>query len=82
MHEADFFIQGTFYKPPHVVKDFSDVKYGSGYGIVIKREKNKISSLLKDVDWQKHSSRATNHCYHIRMRHIRDAIIKGGFRDE
>ncbi len=82
MHEADFFIQGTFYKPPHVVKNFSDVKYGSGYGIVIKHEKDKVSSLLKNVDWKKHSSRATNHCHHIRMRHIRDAVVEGGFFDE
>lgn len=83
MDYYDFFIQGTFYenRPPSVVKDFAQVKYGSGYGIIIKRERCGVSEALQAADWLRHSSRATNHCRHIRMRHIRDAVIEAGFED-
>ena len=83
MGSYDFFIQGTFYenRPPAVVTDFADVKYGSGYGIIIKQQWTAVAAALRDVDWLRHSSRATNHCRHIRMRHIRDAVIEAGFED-
>ena len=46
MDKADFFIQRTFYnEAPKLVKNFSDVKYTSGYGIILKKNK-KIIKLL------------------------------------
>ena len=83
MDRYDFFIQGTFYenRPPAVVTDFAEVKYGSGYGIIIKRCRREVAEALRSVDWMRHSSRATNHCRHIRMRQIRDAVIEAGFED-
>ena len=81
MNEYDFFLQGTFYdnRPPQVVRDFADVKYGSGYGVIIKKRKREVSRALRNADWSRHSSRATNHCRHIRMRHIRDVLAAAGF---
>ena len=39
MDKADFFIQRTFYnEAPKLVKNFSDVKYTCGYGIILKHE--------------------------------------------
>lgn len=83
MGEYDLFLQGTFYenKPPKVVTDFADVKYGSGYGIIIHSKRREIMRILRNTDWVSLSSRATNHCRHIRMHHIRTAIIEGGFQD-
>ena len=82
--QYDFFIQGTFYdnKVPRVVRDFAEVKYGSGYGIIIKKQKREVGRALRKIDWLRYSSRATNHCRHIRMRHIRQAIIDAGFAEE
>lgn len=84
MGDYDYFLQGTFYenRPPRVVRDFAEVKYGSGYGIIIKKSKRDIARVLQNADWLTHSSRATNHCRHIRMHHIRSAIIAAGFRDK
>jgi len=84
MGEYDYFLQGTFYenRPPRVVRDFAEVKYGSGYGIIIKQCKRDIARILRNADWLTHSSRATNHCRHIRMHHIRSAVIAAGFQDE
>jgi len=65
-----------------VVRDFADVKYGSGYGVIIKQRKRDIERALRGADWLTHSSKATNHCRHIRMQHIRDALIAAGYRDD
>jgi len=83
MHEYDYFLQGTFYenRPPRVVRDFADVKYGSGYGVIIKQRKREIGRALRNADWLAHSSKATNHCRHIRMQHIRDALAVEGYCD-
>jgi len=83
MHEYDYFLQCTFYenRPPKVVRDFADVKYGSGYGVIIKKRKREIERALRNADWLAHSSKATNHCRHIRMQHIRDALAGEGYCD-
>ena len=81
MDDYNFFLQGTFYdnRPPRVVGNFAEVKYGSGYGVIIRKNKRGVSAALKKADWIRHSSRSTNHCRHIRMRHIRDALAEAGF---
>ncbi len=84
MHEYDCFITSSFYDnhPPQIVFKFDDVKYGSGYGIVIKKQKRKVLAALRKTNWMALSSRSTNHCRHLRMRHIRDAVIGAGFKDK
>ncbi len=82
MADATWFLQRTFYgSPPNLVKDFSQVKYGCGYGIVIKRDSDKITNFLSGVDWREYSNLAMHNCCHISMYHIRNALIDGGFVD-
>ena len=53
LHEADYFLQRTFYdRPPSLVTRFEDVRYVCGYGLVIKRDKDRIVELLKRTDWR------------------------------
>lgn len=81
--EADFFLQRTFFgDPPKPCTDFSDVNYGCGYGIVIKKNKRKITRALKSIDWIKYSNLAAHNCRHISMYHIKRAITDAGFTDE
>jgi len=83
MHEADFFLQRTFYKePPTLVKNFNKVKYVCGYGIVIKRDKDKVIKTLKNTDWRHYSNLAVHNCKHISMCHIRKALTDVGLSDE
>ena len=63
------------------IKDFSEVRYGCGYGILIKKERNKIEHLLNNTDWCHYSNLAVHNCRHISMYHIRQALIDGGFVD-
>jgi len=53
--------------------------YGSGYGLIIKKEKTEILSLLQKIDWTRYCTEATNHCKHIRMHHIKTALGEHGF---
>lgn len=82
LHEASFFIQRTYFgKPPGLVTDFNDVKYGCGYGIVIKKQKKQVIAALQSADWVKHSNLASHNCRHISMSHIRDVLIEKGLCD-
>jgi len=76
----DCFIASSFYGDDiQIVNKFSEVKYGSGYGFIAKREPERVLNALKSIDWVKYSSEATNHCRHIRMYHIRQAMGELGF---
>lgn len=59
MHEADWFLQRTFYgKPPTLVTEFDQVKYGCGYGIVLKKDGQGVTDALRKADWREHSNLA------------------------
>lgn len=76
----DCFIASTFYKDNiKVVKAFDQVQYGSGYGMIIKKNKREIMALLKSVNWLDYCSNATNHCKHIRMHYIRKLLFDNGY---
>jgi hypothetical protein len=82
LHEADFFLQRTFYtEPPKLVKSFDQVKYVCGYGIVIKKDRNKVLKVLQNADWKKYSNLAMHNCRHISMEHIRKVLIDAGIED-
>ena len=66
MDKADFFIQRTFYnEAPKLVKNFSDVKYTCGYGIILKKKKKLIKKILSETNWEKHSNLAAHNCIYI-----------------
>lgn len=76
INQCKTFIQRTYFgKPPKLVNDFSKVKYGCGYGIIIKKDKQKIVSILKSIDWNKYSNLAVHNCRHISMYHIKQALL-------
>lgn len=80
--DADWFLQRTFYgEPPTLVKDFENVRYACGYGIVIKEHYDAITQLLQDTDWREYSNLAMHNCRHISMYHIRQAVIDGGYAE-
>ena len=82
LHQADYFIQRTFYAdPPKLVKSFDQVKYVCGYGIVLKKNKEKIIEILSNTDWRIYSNLASHNCRHISMCHIRAALTENGITD-
>lgn len=82
LHEADFFLQRTFYTdPPSLVTSFDQVKYICGYGIVIRRERQKVLNALRQADWKHYSNLASHNCRHISMCHIREVLTDRGLID-
>ncbi len=83
LHEADYFLQRTFYsEPPDLVTSFDQVRYVCGYGIVIKKKKREVVRALRKADWRVHSNLASHNARHISMGHIRAAMIEAGLVDE
>ena len=81
--EADWFLQRTFFgNPPRLVRSFDEVRYGCGYGIVIRKQKTDITEALNNADWRKHSNLAAHNCRHISMEHIRAVLVESGFHDD
>ena len=79
----DFYVSSTFFgNSLHTVYNFDDVKYGSGYGIILKKCKNKIMEQIKNVEWNNYSSLATNSCKHIRKHWIEKCLYDLGFGQE
>lgn len=82
MDFADFFLQRTFYnEPPSLVKNFSEVKYTCGYGLIFKKDKKSIMELLNSTDWYKYSNLAAHNCRHISMYHINKVLTDNGFKN-
>ncbi len=80
--DAHWFLQRTYFEnPPTLVRSFDDVRYGCGYGIVLKQEPEALTQLLRETDWDSYSNLALHNCRHISMYHIRQAIMDGGFVD-
>ena len=79
LEKYDLFIASTFYNKINICKKFEDVQYGSGYGLIIHKNKKAIENYLQKVDWLKYNMRATNHSKHIGKTHITQALIDGGF---
>ena len=76
----DFYVSSSFFgNTLSTVYDFKDVKYGSGYGIIIKKERESILSAIKEIDWNSYSSLATNSCKHIRKYYIEKCLFDLGF---
>lgn len=83
LNEADFFLQRSFFNnPPKLVKSFSEVRYVCGYGIVLKKDREKVLKILENTDWKKFNNLASHNVKHISMEHIRKALINAGFIDK
>jgi hypothetical protein len=76
--KADLYISSTFHKSVSVVDSFEEVKYKSGIAIVFTTndniKKEKIKTLLKNVDWSIYGSLATNSCFHLGKSNIFNVI--------
>ena len=76
--KADFYISSTFHNNISIVETFEEVKYKSGVAIVFttkdERIKRNLREVLKNTNWEKYGSLATNSCYHIGKSNIFNVI--------
>jgi len=82
IENADYFLQRTFYsEPPKLVTCFSKVKYTCGYGLIIKKDKDRVLNILNRIDWMEYSNLAAHNCRHISMYHIEKVLVDNGLYD-
>ena len=82
LHEADYFLERTFYgASPPLVDDFDRVKH-CGYGVVIKRDRKRVLAVLRAADWRRYSNLAAHSCRHITMQHIERVLADAGIVDD
>jgi hypothetical protein len=79
----DFYVSSSYFGDSlKTVYNFDDVKYGSGYGIIIKKNKEEIMKKIKDIEWDKYATLATNSCKHIRKYSIETCLYELGYGDK
>lgn len=79
----DFYVSSTYFGDTlKTVYDFDDVKYGSGYGIIIKENKKELLQKIKEVEWNTYSTMATNSCKHIRKYSIQKCLFDLGYGEK
>ncbi len=83
LDKYDFFVSSSFYgNNLETVYNFEDVNYGSGYGTIIKKDRDVILEKLKDINWTHYASFATNSCKHIRRHSIQKCLYDLGYGKE
>jgi len=76
----DFYVSSSYFGSElKTVYKFEDVKYGSGYGVIINCDKEKILELVEEVNWDNYASLATNSCKHIRKYSIEKFLFDNGY---
>lgn len=76
IQDCNTFIQRTYFGDhPVIVRSFSEVRYGCGYGIIFKKKQKEIQNILKNTNWNEYSNLAAHNCRHISMYHIKKAIL-------
>ena len=79
----DFYVSSSFFgESLSTVYNFEDVKYGSGYGVILKKNKEEILKRLTNIKWNDYSSLATNSCKHIRKYSIEKCLFDLGYGKE
>ena len=77
IQECNTFLQRSYFnEPPKIVNDFSKVKYVCGYGILFKKDENRIRRILEEIDWSKYNNLAAHSVKHISMYHIKQALLE------
>jgi hypothetical protein len=57
---------------------FNDLPQRRGYGIIIKKDKEKVSNILKSLDWKIISFSSTNNALNLRFDLIEQSLIDNG----
>jgi hypothetical protein len=76
----DFYVSSSYFgNSLKTVYSFEDVKYGSGYGVVLKKNKEEVLRKIREIEWNKYATVATNSCKHIRKYSIETCLYDLGF---
>lgn len=79
--KCDIYIPRTFWskKAAQPSYDFYDMPYNDGYGIILKKQKQRIIKFIKDFNWSEVLHTSTNNSKSLRKDIIKEQIVRAGF---
>ena len=82
--QCDIYIPRSFWgsKPIKASLDFADIPYKDGYGLIIKRDKQRILDFILGFDWREVAHVSTNGSMSLRKDIIISQLVKAGFSDD
>jgi hypothetical protein len=80
---CDFYLASSSYEKNNMTfyPSFEDLPNRRGYGIKILKDHDRISKIIKNIDWPNKSFLATNSSYNIRTSIIVETLIENGITD-
>lgn len=82
IEKCDVYLPSTTFTGMKAYESFYDLPHERGYGVVIKRDKEKIKNILCDTDWEEIAFLSTNSALNLRTSLIENVIIKAGYFDK
>lgn len=81
-YNCDLYLPTTCFQDKMSIYDnFDRLPQKRGYGLVIRKNREEIISLLKDTNWREVSFTSTNGALNLRFDIIEKVLIKNGFYD-
>jgi len=82
-NSCDFYLPTTCFEDKMKIYDrFDDLPQKRGYGIVLLKNFEEISNLLKSTNWKENSFVSTNSAYNLRFDLIEKVLIDNGFSNK
>lgn len=80
--KCDVYLPSTTFSGMKAYDSFYKLPHERGYGVVIKRNKQEIKTILIKADWEKIAFPSTNSALNLRKSIIESVIIKRGYIDK
>lgn len=74
--ECDFYLPSTTFNAINICNSFDELPHNRGYGIVAKKETQKVKKNAQEINWSSVSFKSTNGANNLRTQLIIDAIEK------
>lgn len=80
--KCDVYLPSTTFNGMKAYHSFYDLPHERGYGIVIKKYKRNIKTILVNADWERIAFPSTNSALNLRKSIIESVIIRKGYVDK
>jgi hypothetical protein len=82
-YNCDFYLPTTCFEDKMKLYDnFDDLPQKRGYGIVLLKNFEEVSNVLKNTNWKQNSFASTNNAYNLRFDLIEKVLVDNGFFNE
>lgn len=80
--KCDMYLPSTTFNGMKAYSSFYELPHERGYGVIVKRDKRDIKTILANADWEKIAFSSTNSALNLRKSIIESVIIKRGYFDK